>query len=170
MSGRGFWANHTLLPVPENNRIKGWGLFFVGPLDGSEKSKEAPELRVKGKPFKCLPDVVMLNEKSNEILIIERKITKSSAIPQAGWPNVKAQLWCYSWIDEFQFASTIYLATEIWRYYKGQYLLSSKMPRWRKNEEPFYSECLELFQLFGGELVGKSSNKKLHPRAKSGAG
>lgn len=147
------WAQHTRLPKPGNNRIPGWSLLFSDPLDGSASPFKASALTVGGQPLMCLPDVVFKNKETSELLIIERKITKSEVIPDAGWPNAKAQLWCYSRIDEFQSAPSIYLSTQIWRFHDGEYHLSTKAPRWEKGEEPFSSQQCELFELFGGQCV-----------------
>jgi len=93
-----------------------WELFFVD--DGNKKSNPYinSQLTLDDKPLSCIPDVILKLKHTNNYLIIENKSTHMPVhlIPENGWPNVKAQLWIYSWMDEFIKADRVYTASKHW--------------------------------------------------------
>lgn len=152
------WYKRTRLPTPRINSHNEWRYHYIDPLDDSKSQAPflASALTVNGNPLRCRPDIVLTND-IGEIMIIERKITRlrpSRPIPEGGWPNLKAQLWCYSWIDDFRRAPNVYLASQIWIHHDEQYRLSKSCPRWDKDDQKFQTECLELFTLLGGRFNG----------------
>lgn len=70
---------------------------------GSEASEVlfASQLRLGSQTFRCRPDLVFEHSASGAVVIVERKCTKSTNIPDDGWPSNRAQIWCYSWIDDW---------------------------------------------------------------------
>lgn len=139
-----------------------WLLEFADPLDNSADPFVASFLKVHGEPLRCKPDVVLRNRINGDILIIGRKITwvPVGQIPAYGWPNLRTQLWCYSWIDQWARTDNVYLVAQIWRrsreYEDYEMIDQSKLvpvsPRWQKGDAQFHQECLSLFQTYGGEF------------------
>jgi hypothetical protein len=79
-------------------------------------------LEIDGRPLRASPDMVFQEvlpaggdtDKHARIIIVEIKCTNAEVPPRL-WPNVRAQLWAYSKIDEFSDASEIILVGEVWR-------------------------------------------------------
>lgn len=124
-------------------------VIFEDPLDDSVNPLQASALTVDGRPLQCVPDRVLENKKTKEVFIFENKSTPYT-VPVNGWPNLKVQLWCYSWIDRWLNAPEVYLVGAIWIPKDGQWVQSSIIPRWSRNDRYFCAECSELFELFGG--------------------
>ncbi len=74
---------------------------------------ELPHLRVNGKALRASPDLMYGNSATSEAIIVEIKYTRM-AIPRNLWPNVWAQLWCYSQIDIVACARKLTVVGEIW--------------------------------------------------------
>ena len=84
-----------------------WDVWFTDSRDRPAHTFLASSLSVDGKPLSCIPDAVLYEKHTNSFLIIERKTTTTEYVPKAGWPNVEAQLWCYSHINELREATHI---------------------------------------------------------------
>lgn len=128
-------------------------LLFADPLDGTAPAFAASRLKVAGSPLLCVPDVVLRDARSGSIVIKERKVgwVSEEWIPREGWPNLKAQLWCYAWIDDWVDAPRVTLVGEIWHHrFTGMNVRTSIRPVWERSEEQFHRECLELFNCYGG--------------------
>lgn len=91
-----------------------WSLLYK---DGDNKeSLRISRLAIGNQILWGRPDLVFINEKSNELMIVERKCAGDRIdIPDDGWPNLRAQLWAYSHIDSFRKYSKIHLVGEIWK-------------------------------------------------------
>jgi hypothetical protein len=150
----------------------GWDWIYGKPGHETE-ILEASRLRVGGEALRCKPDAVLRHRATGDIIIIERKaaFVPLEKIPAVGWPNIKAQLWCYSWLDQWQDARKIYLVGQIWHvvpiwgrkapFPAKQKLVGLERPRltaaylrWNKDDQLFQDQCRELFQYYGGEVVG----------------
>lgn len=92
--------------------LSSWELIFEDPLDGSRPAKAISSLEIDGRSMFGMPDYVFKEKATGRILILEIKTTRYS-IPSDGWPNLRAQLWCYSRIDEWQDAPEILLRSTI---------------------------------------------------------
>lgn len=133
---------------------KRWSLYFVD-RDDNNRNFTASRLRVKGNPLRCRPDLVLENKKSNEFLIIERKTTfvPEPKIPRVGWPNVEAQLWCYSWIDEFKDANEVILIGQLWRRRGPEGIARIyEHPNWLRSESGHDERCQKWFDLYSGKF------------------
>jgi len=119
------------------------------------KFYKASSLVVNGKPLHCSPDLVLRHKTKNQKIIIERKTTVNSnpIVPAKGWPNVQAQLWCYSWIDSMLDVEEVFLVNQIWANHWGKYYLSGYHPMWKKGDKDFNNKCLNWFRLYGGEFI-----------------
>ena len=60
-----------------------------------------PALAINGEPTRGRPDVVIRHRPSNVLTIIERKSTHAE-IPLDGWPDLRAQLWCYAQFAQYK--------------------------------------------------------------------
>jgi hypothetical protein len=142
-----------------------WKLVYSDPHDGSEsRAFLATRLTVDGKPIRCKPDVVFRDTGTGLIVIVERKVTgwDESALPKRAWPNVRAQLWCYGWIDEWidapdvlmvcQFYQTARFATKSGKTL-GLCLIDQVRPGWRRTDRAFHDECSRYFSDYGGKLL-----------------
>ena len=142
-----------------------WEMVYVDPLtdSGSAVWFEAPSLCIAGHVFHCRPDVVLYNDRTLEILIIERKVavTAVASIPEQCYPNVLAQLWVYSHIDceqaKWPVAKGKLLGAAIWSRARndppGSYNDRSNW-LWRANNS-YFKKIEILFRIYS-ELVLRS--------------
>ncbi|TBY27402.1 hypothetical protein E0H93_28585 [Rhizobium leguminosarum bv. viciae] len=74
---------------------------------------ELRQLRVRGEPLKVSPDLLYANKRVSEVTVVE---IKHSHLPLTKnlWPNIWAQLWCYSHIDLAAQANKVTVVGEIW--------------------------------------------------------
>lgn len=70
-------------------------------------------LRVGGMPLRVSPDLMYQNQSLSKVLIVEIKHTKMF-VPTNLWPNVWAQLWCYSQTDVARQADNVCVIGEVW--------------------------------------------------------
>jgi hypothetical protein len=106
------------------------------------------------------PDVVLRHRPSNELTIIEYK-SSWAEIPSAGWPDLRAQLWCYAQIDDprWHTAPAIRLVAEVWmretenvlrlRYSEGGAM------RWIKDAPVLNAQNEDLFAIYKAKLEGR---------------
>ena len=150
-----------------------WEMEFED-LSIEEKTNfKISNLTLNGEKLYGKPDVVYLNKKTGDRIIVEIKNTSNSIdIPDGGWYNLHCQLWCYSMIDEFKNSPNIFLYGDIRRTQKvsninGTNTIISRPSNsnlgWRirrnhqlnlenKNVENFHNQCLELFEVYGGKF------------------
>jgi hypothetical protein len=74
---------------------------------------EIPQLHIKGIPLRASPDLIYVNRKTSEALIVEVKHSHM-AIPRNLWPNIWAQLWCYSQVDVVARTTNLTVVGEVW--------------------------------------------------------
>ena len=118
------------------------------------KFYKASSLVVNNKPLHCSPDVVLRHKTKSQIIIIERKTTnnKNPIVPAKGWPNVQAQIWCYSWIDSTLDVDEVFLVNQVWAGFAWSHRLSGYHPMWKRGDRELSNKCLSWFRLYGGEL------------------
>ena len=119
------------------------------------KYYNASSLVVNNEPLHCSPDVVLRHKTKSQVVIIERKTTnnKNPIIPAKGWPNVQAQLWCYSWIDSMLDVDEVFLVNQVWAGFAFSYRLSKYHPMWKRGDKEIDENCLNWFTLYGGILI-----------------
>lgn len=144
-----------------------WRLVYADPHDDTGHTFYASRLLVDGQPMRCRPDVVLRNTATGLVIVVERKVTgwQDSDVPEDAWPNVRAQLWCYGWIDDWLAAPDVILVCQfhrrrlhgrrqdrqapwIWNW--------EKRPGWRRSDAAFHSECLGYFIEYGGSFLDAS--------------
>lgn len=141
-----------------------WTLVFADD-QGDENSKtfDASRLSVKGQFLRCKPDCVLKHKSTGEIIIIERKTTfiPNERIPDSGWPNVEAQLWCYSWVDDWYYAPRVTLVQQYWiRQKRSGLSLHHNQPVLLRNDQAHERRCADWFRAYGGEVsIGCSGQK-----------
>lgn len=81
--------------------------------EGSPPYFEIGRLRVNGVPLRVSPDLVYHNVELSKVVIVEIKNSRM-IIPTNLWPNIWAQLWCYSQIDIALNANAVSVIGEVW--------------------------------------------------------
>ena len=127
---------------------KEWELVYRDPLNDRASSFKISSLLVNGDPLYGRPDLVYRYKPTNEIVIVEHK-SSNMDIPCDGWPNLKAQLWAYGHIDEFQHASKVHLVGEVWGYQYGG-VFRRTIQHWELKQKEFYCQSQALFEAYGG--------------------
>jgi hypothetical protein len=136
------------IPIPKHGT---WRLIYDGRGDNDVEPYKISSLAILGQPLSAKPDLIFRNKDSNDILIVELKATGAS-IPKDGWPNLRAQLWAYSKIDDFLDAPSIILASEIWGF-SLPLLLRNRTLRWNAKDFELNSECEELFNIYKSHIL-----------------
>lgn len=149
------WTQEKLKP----GSFSEWDVIYTDSDAKAGNVYEAGVLRVNESPMRCAPDAVLRHKSENKILIIERKTTNvpEPKIPTGGWPNVQAQLWCYSWIDDWLGADEVLLVGQLWHRSRGVVEMCHSHPMWKRNDASFHQRCLMWFERYGGVFVGSGS-------------
>ncbi|MFG5120656.1 hypothetical protein [Methylorubrum sp. POS3] len=115
-------------------------------------------LRVNGVPLRASPDLIYKNKKTGEVLIVEIKNSYLD-LPRNLWPNVWAQLWCYSKVDVAARAEKVTAVAEVWadRYVRirrdSKKVVSLRALVRRDPRAPAYDKFFqELFDIYCGNL------------------
>lgn len=158
------WIGAT--PSKLASRGDGWRLVHQG-LHLTEKplaNFEVEALRVNGTPMRLSPDLVYRNQRSGEVRIVEIKLSRLP-VPTNLWPNVWAQLWCYSHIPLALNAPKVVVAGEVWgdwmsRITRDRYLVRFMGLRSVVRRDPRVSSYdrffLELFNIYGGQRLDEA--------------
>lgn len=105
-------TNHSLL----KSSFPEWRLVHNG-LQASHGKElgffAIDHLRVRGEPMRVLPDLVYVQERTGNMIIVEIKHSRMS-IPSNLWPNVWGQLWCYSQMEQARKAPNLTVIGEVW--------------------------------------------------------
>jgi hypothetical protein len=141
-----------------------WELVYSDPHDTTdERLFMASSLIVDGEPMRCKPDVVFRDKQTGCVIVVERKVTTrpQEAIPSDAWPNVRAQLWAYGWVDDWAAAPEVLLVCNFYRrnVEKTGYLMwqsrtqpwileHESRPSWRRSDRAFHEECLGYFRMY----------------------
>lgn len=93
-----------------------WTLIHNGverPDDRPIDDLTVDHLRVGGAPLRVSPDLMCQNRSLSKLLIVEIK-QRRKFVPSNLWPNMWAQLWCYSQIDVARQAESVCVVGEVW--------------------------------------------------------
>jgi len=162
-----YWANDN----SSDSSLEIWDKIYVHTK--SYKDQHAfisSKLKINDEPVVCRPDLVLKERGKKNICIIERKYTNVpfDKIKPSTWPNLYTQLWCYSWIDDWIKYDNLYLIAQIWKAnYRDKFIgkpskyrsyeKTTFYPRWKRTnqklEEPFHTNCLQWFELYGGTFT-----------------
>ena len=142
-----------------------WELIYRDPLDKKPVAKSISSLALNGGPLWAAPDLVYRHRRSGRIVIVERKATRAE-IPHDGWPDMRAQLWCYAQVDEWHHAPSITLVGEIWVHLSDDRLVRRTvhggLMRWTRGEEPFDSDNAKLWAFYRAkvEALGTAAERE----------
>jgi hypothetical protein len=144
------WTQHFL----DGHPASGWTVLFADSGDGSEEVYLASDLKIEGISLRCVPDLVMVNKETDTVLIVERKTTHvpEPLLPENGWPNVEAQLWCYSYIDDWEDAREVLLIGQLWHRFRGGVQLCHSHPTWKRSDKTHDDRCRYWFERYGGQV------------------
>lgn len=132
------------IPVPAH---ADWALIYNGMSPSENVALKISALKINQAPIFGKPDLVFQETSSGTILIVEIKISEA-IIPDGGWPNLRAQLWAYSKIDNWARSSDTLLVGEIWGFNEG--LRLRRAMRWRPQE--LEQENMQLFDLYTSHM------------------
>ncbi len=141
-----------------------WCPIYVDSPDRPEQRNFiASRLTVNGQSLKGRPDVVLQNEVTKAVIILERKVTQGNPerIPQSGYANHLCQLWCYGCMDAWNEAPYVMLVLQYWHrdWKKSTWANVYHVAPVRLNlDERFHSWALNWFTRYGG--VCQITNKK----------
>jgi hypothetical protein len=132
-----------------------WRVLFADDTPKPKRIFTASSLVVNERPLCCVPDLVMRHALAGTVLIIERKTTAvpEPFIPKEGWPNVEAQLWCYSMIDDWRDTPDVRLVGQLWWRHRGGLQLCHEHPAWRRSDPNHQARCKCWFQRYGGKVI-----------------
>ncbi|MFZ5558147.1 MAG: hypothetical protein ACOZDY_15750 [Pseudomonadota bacterium] len=140
-----------------------WLLEFDGTGDSDAEALQISSLQVENAPLFGKPDLVFRHKRTSDVLILELKTWNGHGrLPPFGWPNMKAQLWCYGQADAWRDAPNVLLQGRVWRWLDrptmeqpdadaGLQHPGIALQPWLANDPRVNSECAELFTLFGGQ-------------------
>lgn len=148
--------------------VSNWALIHNGieqPEDRPIEYLSVEHLRVGGAPLRVSPDLMYHNRALSKVLIVEIKHTKMF-VPTNLWPNVWAQLWCYSQMDVARQAGSVCVVGEVWcdRWTRGRHVkggfqpgechISLRASVKRDPRLPGYDRFFrELFEIYSGSTV-----------------
>ncbi len=127
-------------PAPQS---RDWEIVFRDPLTEVDPFRVSA-LKVDGRALYGVPDIVYRNRKTGEIMIVEIKASNAE-IPLDGWPNLRAQLWCYAQIDQWVDAPKITLVGQVWA---PRATSLRKTLIWDTNNQRIDNECRALFSCY----------------------
>jgi len=93
-----------------------WELVHNGlHLEGDDRPNyfSISDLSVRGHSMRASPDLLYRNRKTSDVVIVEIKNSRMP-LPTNLWPNIWAQLWCYSHIDIARSARNLTVIGEVW--------------------------------------------------------
>ncbi|WP_330110339.1 hypothetical protein [Methylophaga thalassica] len=140
-----------------------WELIHVGlheaPSD-TLKYFEIEHLPVNGRPLKASPDLIYHNKHKSELIIVEIKYSRLPITTNL-WPNVWAQLWCYSQLEIARTAKKLTVVGEVWgerwislgrrKHVKTVPILCLRASVHRDPRAPAYNKFFsELFSIYSG--------------------
>ena len=110
----------------------------------------ASALRVDGLPMRCRPDLVFEHRTRSAVAVVEYKMTSSSALSfdPEGLPNDRAQLWCYSHIDDFRDVNELFLVLQYW---DATTFENKATLAWLRADQALDKEARKYFLKYGGE-------------------
>jgi hypothetical protein len=122
----------------DNRFLRSIGSNWVLAHNGMHRDGREPadhfrinHLTVNGSPLRASPDLVYRNEVNSEVIIVEIKYSRLPITINL-WPNVWAQLWCYSQLEIVRSAQRLTVVGEVW----GEKWV--RAPRGEKNPPELY--------------------------------
>jgi hypothetical protein len=139
--------------------INDWSLESCD--DGTKQTPvyDSSVLLRNGHALKLKPDAVFKNNALGIWVIFEYKIpTPGVLTPPAGWPNLAAQLWSYSWAGPWADAKNVLLVGALFDWNGVEATLGSIWPRTTKGDPLLCNSCGKLFRAWGGDIKSSAVN------------
>lgn len=133
--------------------VLGWRVLYEDDLTPDAHTFRVSTLRVCGTPLTAKPDLVLDDTRTGCIYIVDRKASNIEP-PTFSWHNVRAQLWAYSWIDDWQ-DRPMRLCVEVWRHDEQGKPQSCQVISWAKGDTGPEQAIQRLFEIYGGVLLAK---------------
>ena len=112
--------------------------------------------------MRCRPDLIFEHRHVNAMIIVEYKMTSfGTAAPikkdyarkffdPEGYPSNRAQLWCYSHIDDFRDVNELFLVLQFW---DATTFENKATLAWLRADEALEKEARGYFLKYGGEIL-----------------
>lgn len=127
-----------------------WQPTFVD-NKATDQTYPASTLRVDGLPMRCRPDLIFEHRTKSAVAIVEYRMTSFStrSFDPEGYPSDRAQLWCYSHIDDFRDVNELFLVLQFW---DATTFENKATLAWLRADEALEKEARGYFLKYGGEL------------------
>ena len=103
--------------------------------------------------MRCRPDFIFEHRNVNAVVIVEYKMTSFGTrnfVDPEGSPNDRAQLWCYSHIDDFRDVKELFLVLQMW---DATTFENKATLAWLRADEALEKEARGYFLKYGGEIL-----------------
>ena len=112
--------------------------------------------------MRCRPDLVFEHRSVNAVVIVEYKMKSFGTAARSkkdhtrkffdpeGHPSDRAQLWCYSHIDDFRDMKELFLVLQIW---DATTFENKATLAWLRADEALEKEARGYFLKYGGEIL-----------------
>lgn len=152
-------SSNFLSVFRRSSKAADWNTVYI---DNGQSARTfvASNLLVDTKPVRCRPDLVLKHKATGKHMIIEYKSTRSFTgnvrkrngglyvFDADGYPNNRAQLWCYSQIDEFRDREPLLIL----QFRDAQTLKHKVTIAWRSGDRQIL-ESRRWFERYGGQIV-----------------
>jgi len=145
-------ASNVLQEIQRINIQKSpWKVVYKDIHDDKPKnnSLNSKSLYVDDNPLRGCPDIVFENQISREILIVETKIifVPLDMIPEETYPNIRAQLWCYSKMGFWEEINDdlVSMVVNFWDVTLKNYRISRI---WKRSDDNLNKECSDWFNAY----------------------
>ena len=99
--------------------------------------------------MRCRPDLIFAHRSVNAVVIVEYKMTSFATTDPEGYPHNRAQLWCYSHIDDFRDVNELFLVLQFW---DATTFENKATLAWLRADETLEKEARGYFLKYGGEI------------------
>jgi hypothetical protein len=101
--------------------------------------------------MRCRPDLIFEHRTKSAVAIVEYRMTSFStrSFDPEGYPSDRAQLWCYSHIDDFRDVNELFLVLQFW---DATTFENKATLAWLRADEALEKEARGYFLKYGGEL------------------
>ena len=138
----------------KENSSSNWVPIYIDKHDENPDVLISPKLLVDGVPLRGCPDVVFKNKVTNQVLIVENKVTHVplKRISEEGYPNVRAQLWAYSWMSQWAGLDDcdVLMGATFWTPDLDGHV---RTMAWKRSDCVIKRECEEWFEEYEGEIL-----------------
>ncbi len=104
--------------------------------------------------MRCRPDLVFEQRANGAVIIVEYKMTRKGHSPKSfdpeGYPDNRAQLWCYSHIDDFRDVNEVFLVLQFW---DATTFENKATLTWLRPDQEMEKEARRYFLKYGGTIL-----------------